>query len=208
MGPRLFTLLAAAGLAIGIGAAPVEAQQVPTQPNPVAVKLDPTTTALVVLDITTQTCTPQPNCMEMLPRVESLLSSARNAGVYIVYSVPNTQPPILPEVAPGENEPVVIGQAQDRFFATPLDTMLRTHNVDKLLLVGWRENGSVLYTAVGGVIRGFTVAVADDGTSAANDYDIAIGRYQLLTQLSANATNDPLKKMAATLTRTDLISFQ
>jgi nicotinamidase-related amidase len=208
MGPRLFTLLAAACLAIGIAATPVEAQQVPTQPNPVAVTLDPATTALVVLDITTQTCTPQPNCMEMLPRVESLLSEARNAGVYIVYSVPNTQPPILPEVAPAQDDPVVIGQAQDRFFSTPLDVMLRTHSVDKVLLVGWRENGSVLYTAVGGVIRGYTVAVADDGTSAANDYDIAIGRYQLLTQLNANATNDPLKKMAATLTRTDLITFQ
>jgi nicotinamidase-related amidase len=208
MGPRLFTLLAAAGLAIGVAATPVAAQQVPAQPSPVPVTLDPATTALVVLDITTQTCTPQPNCMEMLPRVESLLSNARNAGVYVVYSVPNTQPPILPEVQPAQNDPVVIGQAQDRFFATPLDVMLRTHNVDKVLLVGWRENGSVLYTAVGGVIRGYTVAVADDGTSAATDYDIAIGRYQLLTQLNANATNDPLKKMAATLTRTDLITFQ
>ena len=208
MGPRLFTLLVAACLIVGIAATPVEAQQVPPQPSPVAVTLDPATTALVVLDITTQTCTPQPNCMEMLPRVESLLSNARNAGVYVVYSVPNTQPPILPEVAPAQDDPMVIGQAQDRFFSTPLDVMLRTHGVDKLVLVGWRENGSVLYTAVGGVIRGYTVVVADDGTSAATDYDIAIGRYQLLTQLNANANNEPLKKMAATLSRTDLISFQ
>src|SRR5919199_3158228 len=123
MGPRLFTLLAAACLALGVGALPVAAQQIPPQPNPVPVTLDHASTALLLLDITTQTCTPQPNCMEMLPRVESLLSSARNAGAYVVYSVPNTQPPILPEVAPGENDPVVIGQAQDRFFATPLDVM-------------------------------------------------------------------------------------
>jgi hypothetical protein len=34
--------------------------------------------------------------------------------------------------------------------------------------------GSVLYTAVGGTIRNYTVVVADDGTSAAQDYDIAV----------------------------------
>jgi nicotinamidase-related amidase len=205
---RVLIVVLATCLAVVATAAPGAAQQIPPQPSPVPVSLDPSSTALLVLDITTQTCTPQPNCIEMLPRVESLLSNARIAGVYILYSVPNTQPPILPEVAPAENDPLIIGQAQDRFFSTPLDVMLRTHNVDKLLLVGWRQNGSVLYTAVGGTIRGYTVVVADDGTSAANDYDVAIGRYQLLTQLNANATNEPLKKQAATLSRTDLITFQ
>src|SRR5918912_2437137 len=105
MGHRLFALVAAACLAIGITVTPAAAQQVPPQPNPVPVTLDHASTALLVLDITTQTCTPQPNCMEMLPRVESLLSNARNAGVYVVYSVPNTQPPNLPEVAPGQDDP-------------------------------------------------------------------------------------------------------
>ena len=84
----------------------------------------------------------------------------------------------------------------------------RAKGIERLVLVGWRENGSVLYTAVGGTLRTYTVVVAVDGTSAAQDYDIAIGRYQLLTQLSANANNEPLKKAAVTLSRTDLISFQ
>jgi hypothetical protein len=52
------------------------------------------------------------------------------------------------------------------------------------------------------------VVVPDDGTAAAQDYDVAVGRYQLLTQLNANATNEPLKKAAATISRTDLITFQ
>src|SRR5204862_8057483 len=50
-------------------AAPVAAQQLPAPPAPVAVSLDPATTALLVLDVTTQTCSPQPNCMAMLPRI-------------------------------------------------------------------------------------------------------------------------------------------
>jgi isochorismate hydrolase len=187
---------------------PVGAQEVPAAPAPAAVTLDPATTALLVLDITTQTCSPQPNCMQMLPHVASLLSAARQAGVYVLYSVPATQPPILPEVAPASGDPVVVGLAQDRFFDTPLDELLRARGIARLILVGWRENGSVLYTAVGGTIRTYTVVVPDDATSAAQDYDIAIGRYQLLTQLNANANNEPLRKSAATLSRTDLITFQ
>jgi nicotinamidase-related amidase len=103
---------------------------------------------------------------------------------------------------------VIVGYGQDRLFDPPLNELLRARNIDNLLLVGWRENGSVLYTAVGASLRSYTVIVADDGTSAAQDYDVAIGRYQRLAQLNANANNDPLKKAEATLSRTDLIIFQ
>jgi nicotinamidase-related amidase len=177
-------------------------------PAPVPVTLNPATTALLAVDMTTQTCGPQPTCQAMLPRVASLLDRARGAGVYVVYSTPPTQPPILPEVAPAADDPIVAGVAQDRFFDTPLDVLLRARGITTLLVVGWRADGAVLYTAVGGVIRTYTVVVPDDGTSAARDYDIAIGRYQLLTQLNANASNEPLKPRAATLSRTDLIEFQ
>ena len=200
--------LGASMAALALLATPAAAQQVPSTPSPVGVNLDAASTALLVLDITTQTCSAQPSCVEMLPRVAGLISRARAAGAYLVYSTPASQPPILPEVAPMAGDPVIPGLGQDRFFDTALDEMLRARGIGQLILVGWRENGSVLYTAVGGSLRTYTVVIADDGTSAAQDYDIAIGRYQLLTQLNSNPTNDPLKKSAVTLSRTDLISFQ
>jgi hypothetical protein len=40
-------------------------------------------------------------------------------------------------------------------------------------------------------------------TLAATDYEVAIGQCQLLNQNSANATNEPLKPNASTLSRTD-----
>jgi nicotinamidase-related amidase len=203
---KFLPFVACAALVVTV--APAAAQQIPAAPAPVAVSLDPSATALLVLDVTTQTCSPQANCLEFVPRVASLLSAARGAGVYVLYSTPATQPPILPDVAPAQGDPIIVGLGQDRFFDTPLDEMLRAKGVKNLILVGWRENGSVLYTAVGANLRTYTVVVADDGTSAAQDYDIAIGRYQLLTQLNANATNDPLKKGAVTLSKTDLITFQ
>ncbi len=201
-----FLMVTGALMLVTVGT--VEAQQIPAAPAPVPVSLDPATTAILVLDVTTQTCTPQASCLEMVPRFASLLASARAAGVYVLYSTPATQPPILPEVAPAQGDPIVVGLGQDRFFDTPLDELLRGKGIARLILVGWRENGSLLYTAVGGTLRTYTVVVADDGTSAAQDYDIAIGRYQLLTQLNANPQKEPLRKAAVTLSRTDLISFQ
>jgi nicotinamidase-related amidase len=196
------------GLLIALAATPALAQQVPSVPAPVAVSLDHANTAVLVLDITTQTCSPQANCLEFVPRVANLLQDARSKGVLVLYSTPATSPPILPDVAPQQGETVFAGLGQDRFFDTALDEMLRAKNISNLVLVGWRENGSVLYTAVGGNLRTYTVVVADDGTSAATDADVAIGRYQLLTQLNANANNEALKKGATTLSKTDMITFQ
>ena len=128
--------------------------------------------------------------------------------MYVVYSTPATVPPILPEVAPADGDPSVAGLAQDRFFDTPLDELLRSKGISSVILVGWRADGSVLYTAVGAAIRTYTVVVPMDGTSAAQSYDLAVGWYQLLTQLNANPTNEPLRKGAVTLSRIDSIEFQ
>jgi nicotinamidase-related amidase len=144
------------------------------------------------------------------------LAAARKAGALVLYSsndsrslvAPTVQPPFLPAVVPAKGDPVFVGSAQDRFFGTLLDQTLRNHGTTTLILAGWRENGSLLYTAVGATIRGYTVVIADDATSATQDYDVAIGRYQLLTQLNANPKNQPLLKGAVTLSRTDLITFR
>jgi len=161
------------------------------------------------MDIVEQTCKPQPRCTgDMVPRIAAFLPQARKAGVYVVYSTPPSGSPVLPEVAPAPGDPVFSGQGQDRFYNTNLDSMLKAKGVTTVVLAGWRENGSVLYTSIGATLRGYTAVVADDATSAGTDYDVAIGRYQMLTQLSANAANEPLKPKATTLSRTDMIAFE
>ncbi|HTE86072.1 MAG TPA: isochorismatase family protein [Dehalococcoidia bacterium] len=128
--------------------------------------------------------------------------------MYVVYSIPSAASSVLPEVAPQQGDPVFAGHGQDRFYNTDLDSMLQSHGISTVVLVGWRANGSALYTSVGATLRGYTVVVPEDGTSAAQDYDVAIGRYMMLTQLNSNAMNEPLKPDAVTLSRTDLITFQ
>lgn len=214
---RLPAALAALALAAGL-ALPAQAQQVPAMPAPVAVSVPAGRTALLVMDVVASICTPrQPRCLAFVPRLASLIAAARKAGALVIYSAAapdgllapaDTAPPFLSAIAPQKGDPIVLGAGQDRFFGTALDQLLRKHGVTTLILTGWRENGSVLYTAVGASLHQYTTVVAEDATSAATDADVAIGRYQLLTQLNGNAKNDPLKTWAVTLSRGDLIAFR
>jgi nicotinamidase-related amidase len=221
MTSRLGTRLVRGMLALCIAGlatiAPAAAQQVPQMPAPVAVTLNPATTALFVMDVIPAICNAQqPNCLAIVPRVAALIAAARKAGAFVAYSAaqpdglvePVSVPSFLPAIAPQKNDPIVLGAGQDRFFSTALDTLLRKHGITTLILAGWRENGSVLYTAVGATLHNYTTVVAEDATSATTDYDVAIGRYQLLTQLGNNVKNEPLKKGTVTLSRGDLITFR
>lgn len=183
-------------------------QQIPPLPHPVAVTLDPATTALMVMDITEATCGPQPNCRELLSRLAMLVDRARMAGLLIVYtSSGSTVSPILPAVAPAPNDPLIPG-GQNKFFNTGLHETLQSRGIKTIILSGWRTNGSVTYTSHGATILGYTIVIPVDGTAAAAPFQIAIGLYQVLNLLDGNPNNERLKPRAVTLSRIDLITFR
>jgi nicotinamidase-related amidase len=184
--------------------------QMPQSPDPVPVVLDAATTALLVFDIVDPICTRQPNCTgKMVPAISSLLAKARKASVTIGYGTrAPTMSNWLPEVLPAPGDIKIESQAQDRFYNTDLDQLLKAKGITTLILTGWKVSGSVTYTSVGATLRGYTVVVPIDACLDGTDYEIAIGRYQILHQNSSNATNEPLKSRASTLSRTDLITFK
>src|SRR6185503_19879340 len=114
----------------------------------------------------------------------------------------------LPGIAPQPGDIQVENVAQVRFYSTELDKMLKAKGITTLILLGWKVSGSVTYTSVGATLRGYTVVVPIDAILDATDFDIAVGRHQILNQNSANAKNEPLKERCSTLSRTDLISFK
>jgi nicotinamidase-related amidase len=184
--------------------------QAPASPEPVAVSLDPAATALLIFDIVDPICTRQPNCTgRMVPAITALLARARKAGVTVAYGTrAHTMSNWMPEVLPQPGDIKIESQAQDRFYKTDLDATLKAKGITTLILCGWKVSGSVTYTSVGATLRGYTVVVPIDASLDATDFEIAIGRYQILHQHSANAENEPLKKAASTLSRTDLITFK
>ena len=184
--------------------------QMPSPPEPVPVVLHSATTALLIFDITEHIAARQPKCREQLaPTVAALLKRARQVGVTVAYGTRAANMSTwLPEVAPVPGDIKIENLAQDRVYNTGLDAALKAKGITTLILTGWKISGSVTYTSVGATLRGYTVVVPIDATSDATDYEIVIGKYQILNQNSANAANEPLKAKASTLSRTDLITFK
>jgi nicotinamidase-related amidase len=184
--------------------------QVPPSPDPVPVVLDRAKTALLIFDVVDPICARFPICKtHMVPVISALLARTRNAGVTIAYGTrAHHKSHWLPEVAPAPGDIQIENQAQDRFYNTDLDKQLKAKGITALILVGWKVSGSVTYTSVGATLRGYTVVVPIDASLDASDFEIAVGRYQILNQNSSNAGNEPLKDRASTLSRTDLISFK
>ncbi len=215
------TVALTSGLAVALGCGAAQSAQnapagkmmtlqMPATPDPARVSLDPKTTALIVLDYVEDICAAQPSCKtKMLPAMTPFMERVRKAGMVVAYGTraPNMAH-WLKEVAPTASDIKIINVAQDRFYNTDLDKQLKAKGITTLILVGWKISGSVTYTSVGAMARDYTVVIPVDTTSAASDYETTIGFYNVLNSGNANLPNQPLKKGAVTLSRTDLITFQ
>ena len=184
--------------------------QMPAMPDPARVTLNPRTTALVVLDYVEDICATQPKCKsQMLPAMTPFMERVRKAGLVVAYGTrAQNMTHWLPQVAPVEGDIKIVNTAQDRFYNTDLDKALKAKGITTLIIVGWKVSGSVTYTSVGAMVRDYTVVIPVDTTTAASDYETAIGFYNVLNSGNANLSNEPLKAKSVTLSRTDLITLQ
>ena len=213
------TVLLTSGLVLALCGGAAQAQstgkplmtlQMPALPDPVRVTLNPATTALLLLDYVEPICNSQPKCKgEMLPAMTRFMARVRKAGMVVAYgTLEENVSKWLPEVAQQSGDIKIVNTAQDRFYNTDLDKALKAKGITTIIMVGWKVSGSVAYSSVGATLRGYTVVIPVDTTAAATDYEQVIGFYNILNQLNANLTNQPLKPNASTLSRTDMITFQ
>src|ERR1700730_13691184 len=216
------TVLVSSGLVFAFFGGTAEAQQnaraagkmvtlqMPAIPDPARVTLDPKTTALMVLDYVEPICNAQPSCKDkMLPAMTPFMERVRKAGLTVAYGTRDqNMSKWLKEVAPTPSDIKIINTAQDRFYNTDLDKALKAKGIATIIMVGWKVSGSVTYTSVGAMVRDYTVVIPMDTTAAATDYETTIGFYQILNGANANLKNEPLKPKSATLSRTDMITFQ
>ena len=166
------------------------------------VKVDPKTTALLVLDLIKQTCNAErrPRCLASLPKVEKFLAEARAKGMPVVHSIvaSATVADIAPQAAPKEGEPVVSTVA-NMFIRTDLDKILKEKGVTTVIVVCTTAQGAVLYTASEAAFLGYKVIVPVDGASAENIYAEQITAWTLATA--------PGVGQNTTMTRFDMIGF-
>ncbi len=204
---RLATVAAAFVLAASV--APAQAKTIvdewaeikaPPAPELKPVKADASDTALLVLDIVRQNCSPRPRCVASVPKIQGLVEKARQAGAPVVYAIVSGQAvtDVLPEVAPRAGEPVVAA-GPDKFMNTDLDKILKDKGVKTVIVTGTAAEGAVLNTAAGAALRGYKVILPVDGMSSTNPYAEQYTAWHL--------TNAPRIGAQGTLTRIDLVGF-
>ena len=208
-----YTLLLGMGVVICLMAVPVQAQTLieewgtakfPAPPPLKPAKIDPKETALLVMDFTKQTCTPErrKRCADSVPKVVKLVAEARAKGTLIIYSVavPKSVPAdILPELTPAPGEQVLPPLGPDKFINSDLEKTLKDRGIKTVVAMGTQAQTSVLHTGATAALKGFKVIVPVDGMSADEVFPELYTAWHLANaaRISSNVT----------LTKFDLIGF-
>jgi nicotinamidase-related amidase len=175
----------------------------PPPPELKPVSIDAASTALIVMDISTQSCTVEkrPRCVAMLPKVQKLIGEARAKGILVLYTLAGSskRTDIVKEVAPLDTEQALSGAGPDKFVGIDLDTILKGKNIKTLIVVGTAAEGAVLHTAAGAAFRGYDAVVPVDGMSSTNLYAEQYTAWHL--------ANAPRLPDHVKLTKVDMIKF-
>ena len=179
--------------------------KMPSAPALKPASIDPKTTALMLFDFTTQTCSQErrPRCAASMPKMKKLLEDARARGMFVVYSValPNTgEKDMMPEIAPRAGEPILPPLGPDKFLNSDFEKMLKEKGVQTIILNGTAAQSTVLHTGGAAALRGFNVVVPIEGMSSNEAFPELYTAYHLTTAARIDA-----KVM---LTRVDMITYK
>jgi nicotinamidase-related amidase len=200
----LIAAVAFAGVAVSAWAGDIVDEWASVKPPPPPalkpVTVDPSTTALLLLDFMNQNCSQRPRCLATMPAVKKLLGEARAAKVLVVYSLiaKTTPADAIKGVAPFADEPHLLS-GPNKFRNTDLEKILKDKGITTLIVTGTVANGAVLSTAIGATLRGFTVIAPVDGLSSVEAYADLSTVYTFTTA--------PELVGKSTLTRSGMIKF-
>ncbi len=170
---------------------------VEVQIPPLAERIAPTHTGLVVVDVQNDFCDPVafPAARPMLAHLKPLLGAARAAAVKVIYTQvvlsPGTTTPVwlsryagrphdhfyceegsvgaafYPETQPEPGDLVVVKHRYSAFLGTELELILRAHGISALVFTGLTTNGCVESSVRDAHQRDYWVVTVADCTTAA-----------------------------------------
>jgi nicotinamidase-related amidase len=211
---RLFvSMLIAAGCLVGAETFAAHAQTIidewsqaklPAPPALKPVTLVPKETAVLVMDFTVQTCTPEKRkrCADSVPKVKKFVEDARAKGALIIYSVAvpgSVAADVLKELTPAAGEQVLPPLGPDKFINSDLEKTLKDKGIKTVVAMGTQAQTSVLHTGGEAALRGFKVVVPVDAMSSDDLFPELYTAWHLST--AARISNQ------TTLTKLDMISF-
>jgi nicotinamidase-related amidase len=185
------------------------------------VRVDPTRSALIVVDMQNDFVKEGgtlvvPDAQSTIPKIKALLDLTRESGMKVVFTqdTHNEGDPeweiwpehvregswgwqIVDELQPLEDELVIRKVRYDAFYGTHLDHFLRVWEVDTLVLCGTVANICVHYTAASAALRWYDVIIPKDATSALDPFDLEASLRQTSFLFAGRITESGNIKVAS-----------
>ncbi|MES1934531.1 isochorismatase superfamily hydrolase [Salinisphaera shabanensis T35B1] len=151
-----------------------------------------------------------------LDNVARLIAHWREEGGTIIHFVHHGAPAgpmfdpdgahvsIMPEVAPKEDEPVIVKHVPNAFGGTDLQDRLQTQGIEQLVLAGFMSHVCISTTARAGHELGYAVTIAEDAVTT-RDLPGTDGNGAIVAAKLHRAEMAMLSDIFAHVTRTDAI---
>jgi nicotinamidase-related amidase len=183
-----------------------DSAKAPAKPEIKAVTVDPSTTALLILDLMKSNCGQRPRCVATVPNVKRLHDGARAAGMLIWYSFvgSNNQATPADMVDPGIGARDGEWERQggpDKFLGSHLEEKLKAHNIKTAIICGTSFQGVGIGTGSELAQRGYKVIVPVDCLSSEDAYNEQYAAWHLYKGGPAIVTSQ------VTLTRSTMVKF-
>jgi nicotinamidase-related amidase len=184
-----------------------DSAKAPPKPELKAVTVDPSTTALLILDMTkTGACKSRPRCMATLPNIKRLYDAARGAKAMLWYSFvgaeehPSASDIIDPGFMPRDGEWERQG-GPDKFLGSHLDEKLKAKGIKTVIICGTSFQGVGVGTGSEAAQRGYQVIIPVDCLSAEDAYNEQYAAWHMYKGGPQVVTKN------STLTRSTMIKF-
>lgn len=178
-------------------------------PPPIELKpvtVDPSTTALLILDMMKMNCGARPRCVDTVPAVKKLNDEARKAGMMVWYSfvgsngMATTADQIDPALTAKDGE-WVRQNGPDKFIGSNLDEKLKARGIKTVIVCGTSFQGVGIGTGGGAAQRGYKAIIPIDCLSSEDPYMEQYAAFHLFKGGPTGVTSQ------VTLTRSSMMKF-
>jgi nicotinamidase-related amidase len=178
----------------------------PPPPELKEVTVDPSTTALLFLDIMKGNCTARPRCVAAMPNLKRLHDEARAHNMVVWYSLVGSNGKATPDdimdtaIKPRSGE-WYRQPGPDKFMGSTLEPPLKQGGIKTVIVCGNSFQGATVGTASGAAQRGYKVIIPVDCSAAEDVYHEQYAAFHLAKGGPAGVTSN------VTMTRSSMIKF-
>ena len=179
---------------------------VPPPPELKDVTIDPSTTALLLLDIMKANCNARPRCVAAVPSIKRLHDEARAHKMVVWYSLVGSNGKATPDdimdpaIKPRDGE-WYRQSGTDKFLGSTLEPILKEAGIKTVIICGNSFQGATVGTTQEAAQRGYKIIVPVDCSAGEDEYHEQYATFHLAKGSWVGVTSN------VTLTRSTMIKF-